>query len=298
MKSKDIVLVLFMNIAFGASFISAKIGVNEFPPFLFTAMRFLIIAIILLPFLKIHKGQMINIMFISTLGGAFHFSFFYLALDSSKHISSVAIILQLATPFATILSVMFLGEVIKWRRMMGIILAFLGVIMIIFEPSIFSDLGGIYYSLLAALSISISLLFMKKLNDIKVFDLQVWIAWTSFLFLTTISVLTETNQLEIIQSASYGAWIAVVFTAIVATGIGHAGFYYLLTKYDVSKITPLTLLAPVLAIINSLIITYFHIFEGFDETMTIKIIIGGSLTLIGVAIVMIREKDREVISSV
>ena len=26
-------------------------------------------------------------------------------------------------------------------------------------------------------------------------------------------------------------WIALVFTALVATGIGHAGFYYLITKY-------------------------------------------------------------------
>jgi len=91
MKSTDIALVLFMNIAFGAAFISAKIGVSYFPPFLFTSMRFLIIAILLLPFLKLHQGQMFNILFISLLGGAFHFAFFYLALDNSTHISSVAI---------------------------------------------------------------------------------------------------------------------------------------------------------------------------------------------------------------
>ena len=65
MKSTDIALVLIMNIAFGAAFISAKIGVSYFPPFLFTSMRFLIIAIILLPFLKLHQGQMFNILFIS-----------------------------------------------------------------------------------------------------------------------------------------------------------------------------------------------------------------------------------------
>ncbi len=297
MKSTDIALVLFMNIAFGASFISAKIGVNYFPPFLFTAMRFLIIAILLLPFLKLHKGQMFNIIFISLLGGAFHFSFFYLALDNSDHISSVAILLQLGTPIATILSVIFLGEIIRWKRLLGILLAFLGVVILIFEPTIFSDLGGVYYSLLAALSISVSLLFMKKLKKIKVFDLQVWIAWTSFIFLATVSFLIEDNHFLIVQNAPLIAWASVIFTAIVATGIGHAGFYYLLTRYDVSRITPLTLLAPVLAIINSLTITYFSVFEGFNETITIKILLGGSLTLIGVAIVMIREKENEVVSA-
>ena len=297
MKSSHILLVLLMNIAFGASFISAKIGVTQFPPFLFTSMRFLIIAIILLPFLKIHKGQMVNIVIISLLGGAFHFGFFYLALDSSSHISSVAILLQLGTPFATILSVIFLGEIIRWRRLLGILLALGGVVILIFEPTVFSDLGGVYYSLLAALSISISLLFMKKLKDIKVFDLQVWIAWTSFIFLALISFLIEDNQVLIIQTASLKAWSAVIFTAIVATGIGHAGFYYLLTRYDVSRITPLTLLAPVLAIVNSLMITHFSIFDGFNETITLKIIFGGTLTLIGVGIVMIREKENKVINS-
>ena len=240
---------------------------------------------------------MINIVIISLLGGAFHFGFFYLALDSYSHISSVAILLQLGTPFATILSVIFLGEIIRWRRFLGILLAFGGVVILIFEPTVLSDLGGVYYSLLAALSISISLLFMKKLEDIKVFDLQVWIAWTSFIFLSLISFLIEDNQVLIIQTASLKAWSAVIFTAIVATGIGHAGFYYLLTRYDVSRITPLTLLAPVLAIINSLMITHFNIFDGFNETITLKIIFGGALTLIGVGIVMIREKENKVINS-
>ena len=80
----------------------------------------------------------------------------------------------------------------------------------------------------------------------------------------------------------------------VATGIGHAGFYYLLTKYDVSKITPLTLLAPVLGIINALIISYFALIDGFSEIISYKIIFGGLLTLLGVAIVMIREKNTKV----
>ena len=112
----------------------------------------------------------------------------------------------------------------------------------IFEPTIFSDLGGVYYALLAALSIAISLLFMKKLKDVKVFDLQAWIAFISFLFLATISFLVEENQLDLILNASIIGWGAILFTAFAATAIGHAGFYYLITKYELSKITPLTFL--------------------------------------------------------
>ncbi len=293
MKTRDIFLVLFMNFAFGAAFISAKVGVGEFPPLFFTAMRFLIIGLLLIPFLKIHHGQMINILIISFLGGGIHFSFFYLALDNSEYISSVAIVLQLGVPFATILSVIFLNEVIRWRRVLGIFFAFSGVIILIFEPTVLNDLGGVYYALLAAFSMSVSLLFMKKLKNIKVFDLQAWVALISCIFLGLASYFLEQDQTSAVIDATLKGWVAVAFTALVATGIGHAGFYYLLTKYDISKIIPLTLLAPVLGIINALIISYFSLIEGFSEIISYKIIIGGSLTLVGVAIVMMREKSKE-----
>ena len=294
MKTRDIFLVLFMNFAFGAAFISAKVGVGEFPPLLFTAMRFLVIGLLLIPFLKIHYGQMVNILIISFLGGGIHFSFFYLALDNSQYISSVAIVLQLGVPFATILSVIFLNEVIRWRRVLGILLAFSGVIILVFEPTVLNDLGGVYYALLAAFSMSASLLFMKKLNNVKVFDLQAWIAIISCIFLGLASYFLEQGQNSAIANASMKGWVALTFTALVATGIGHAGFYYLLTKYDVSKITPLTLLAPVLGIINALIISYFALIDGFSEIISYKIIFGGLLTLVGVAIVMMREKNTNI----
>ena len=115
------------------------------------------------------------------------------------------------------------------------------------------------------------------------------------LFIT--SYIFESNQLNVIVNANVLGWSAVIFTALVATGIGHAGFYYLITKYEISKITPLTLLAPVLAIINALVISYFSIFDNFDEIISLKIIIGSLCTLIGVGIVMTREEDKRIIQS-
>ena len=294
MRTKDVFLVLIMNLAFGATFISAKIGVTEFPAFLFTTLRFLIVAIVLIPFLKIHKGQMVNILIISILGGVLHFGLFYLALDNSNYVSSVAIVLQLGIPISTILSAIFLKEIIRWRRILGIILSFAGVITLMFEPTIFSDLDGVYFALLAATAISISMIFMKKLDGIKVFDLQAWLALISALMLGIVSLTIETNHYEVIINASYLAWGAVIFTSLIATGIGHATFYYLITNYDVSKITPLTLIVPIFAIINSLIVTHFNLFDGFNESISIKIIIGAAMTLLGVGIVMIREKNIDV----
>ena len=165
-----------------------------------------------------------------------------------------------------------------------------------FEPTIFSDLDGVYFSLLAATSVSISMLFMKKLKNIKVFDLQAWIAFVSTIMLGCISIVFEHDHYNTIINASLLGWGAIFFTSLIATGIGHATFYYLITRYDVSKITPLTLIVPIFAIINSLIISHFEIFDGFSESINIKIILGASMTLIGVGIVMVREKGTDISS--
>ena len=294
MRTKDVFLMMLMNLAFGASFISAKVGVIEFPAFMFTTMRFLVVAVVLIPFLKIHKGQMFNIFVIAILGGGLHFGFFYLALDNSKYVSSAAIVLQLGIPISTILSVIFLKEIIRWRRILGIILSFAGVITLMFEPTIFSDLDGVYSSLLAATSVSISMLFMKKLKNIKVFDLQAWIAFVSTIMLGCISIVFEHDHYNTIINASLLGWGAIFFTSFVATGIGHSIFYHLITRYDVSRVTPLTLVVPVIAIINALIISYFQIFDGFNESINIKIIMGAFMTLTGVGIVMVREKENDI----
>jgi len=50
----------------------------------------------------------------------------------------------------------------------------------------------------------------------------------------------------------------------------------------------------IFAIINSLIVSHFEIFDGFDETINFKIILGAAMTLIGVGIVMIREKGIDI----
>ena len=51
-------------------------------------------------------------------------------------------------------------------------------------------------------------------------------------------------------------------------------------------------------IINALIISYFSLYEGFNEVLTLKIIIGAIMSFSGVAIVMMREpEEKKVLSS-
>ncbi|MEM6834893.1 MAG: EamA family transporter, partial [Pseudomonadota bacterium] len=55
---KDLGLILVMNVAWGSNFVVSKFAVTELPPIFSAAVRFLIVAVLCLPWLKPLYGRM------------------------------------------------------------------------------------------------------------------------------------------------------------------------------------------------------------------------------------------------
>ena len=73
----------------GYQFVAIKVGVMEFPPLFFLALRFLAIALLLIPFVKRPTRQQFGpIAAISVFLGGLNFGLFYvgLGLGSGKHV--------------------------------------------------------------------------------------------------------------------------------------------------------------------------------------------------------------------
>ena len=66
---RHLALLIAMNLIWGMNLIASKIGVGQFPPMLFTAMRFGALALFLLPMLRIHRGQMTYLLAAAMLTG-------------------------------------------------------------------------------------------------------------------------------------------------------------------------------------------------------------------------------------
>ena len=78
----------------------------------------------------------------ATCSGGLQFAIMYSGVALSGNMSSVAIAGQLGVPFATLLSVIVLGERIHWRRWLGIGMSFAGVVVIGFSPGCLPFLAG------------------------------------------------------------------------------------------------------------------------------------------------------------
>ncbi len=281
MSPRHLLLMVGISFAWGMNFVMAKLGLSEVPPLLFSALRFGMIAVLLVPFLRVAPGQMRNVAVIAITAGGLHFALLYTGL-SLIDASVAAVVVQLNVPFATGLSIVFLGETVGWRRWIGLALAFGGVAIISFDPMVFSYINGLVLVACGAFSMAVAMIVMRRLEGVGPFQLQAWLAWISAPVLLIMSLTLETDHIAVIAAAPLWAWGTIVYSAIAASIFGHAGMYYLIQRYEVSLVGPLTLLAPVLGIVFGVSL--------LGEGLTWRILMGGFVTLIGVGIVAARQE--------
>ncbi|MEP7244509.1 MAG: DMT family transporter [Gammaproteobacteria bacterium] len=281
-RPRDLILLLGITFIWGINLITSKLGVSEIPPILFTFLRFAIVAVLLSPLLRIHRGQMGTLTIAALLSGAVHFALSFAGLRRASSVSSVAIASQLGVPFATLLSVAMLGEVVRWRRWTGITLSFVGVAIMGFDPQIVKRWESLALVVASSFVGALGLIAVKKLSGFKPAELMAWTCVISLPVLLVVSLLLEHPDAHTLANVSWKAWSALAFAALAASMISHTGYFYLVQRYPVTSIAPLTTLSPIFSIALGVLL--------LGDRLTPRLLAGGLCTLVGVLIITLREK--------
>jgi drug/metabolite transporter (DMT)-like permease len=206
----------------------------------------------------------------------------YSGVALSDSMSSVAIGGQLGVPFATLLSVLLLGERIHWRRWLGIAMAFAGVVLIGFSPEVFSTWTGLLLIVIAAFIGAVGLVAIKRVRDLEPLELQAWLAWGSVPLLLPLSLLLEDGQLASLPTAGVTGWGALLYSALLASLVAHTSYFALIRRYPVSSVAPVTVLTPLFSVFFSVLI--------LGDALDGRMLAGGLLTLSGVTVILARER--------
>lgn len=281
-EPRDLALLLGITLIWGFNLVVSKVGVAELPPIFFTFLRFAILAAVLAPLLRVRTGRMGAVVVAALLAGGLHFALMFGGIRLAGSVSSVAIAGQLGVPFATLLSVVVLDEVVRWRRWAGILLAFAGVIVMGFDPQVLAHRQSIGLVIGSAFVGSLGLIAVKKLTDFRPLELQAWFAWVSWPLLLALSLPLERPTLESLAAVSPLAWAALGYTTIASSLVAQTGFYYLISRYPVTSVAPLTVLSPVFSVAFGVWL--------LGDRLTAQIVIGGICTLVGVLIITLRER--------
>jgi O-acetylserine/cysteine efflux transporter len=251
------------------------------PPVFFAAVRLAGVAVLLAPFLSPPPQQMVQILLISMGVGSLHFALLFAGLANAPA-GAAAIIGQLGVPITALLSLLFLGERISARRAGGIALGFAGVMIIAFDPSAMSLSLGAGLLVMAAVSASAGNVLMKRTSPLPAMSLQAWIGLLSAPPLLLLSALTETGQVAPFLSGDIRVWLSAGLAILLVSIFGHGGFYWLLKRYDVSLLSPLTLMTPLwgLVLATSLL----------SEPVTPRLLIGAVISVTGVAMIVVPDR--------
>ena len=278
----DFALLIATNLIWGLNLVAAKLGVGEFPPIFFAGLRFAILAAVLVPLLRVFHGQMTTLLQAAAFSGGLCFAALYLGLKLASDISSVAIATQLGIPMSTLMSIWLLGEKIRWRRKLGITLSFVGVAAISFDPRAFDHVLGLMMVIASQVFMSLGLIHIKRLRNVTALQLQAWLSVVGAPTLLLISAVSESGQLEAVAHATWIGWTSLLFTAVASSLIAHTLMFHLIAKYPVTSVAPMNVLSALFSIACGVV--------WFGDVLTPKVLIGGTVALIGVVIVALREQ--------
>jgi O-acetylserine/cysteine efflux transporter len=285
MKPADFALLAAVCLVWALNLVVTRWAVTdlEVPPLFFAFMRVSLVAIVLSPFLMPAPRQM-GMMFLIAMGMAgIHFGLLFVGLATAGA-GVAAVIGQLGVPFTTILSIMFLGEQIGWTRGLGIVLSFIGVMIIAIGPDTLSLTIGILYLVGAAFIGSVANILMKRIEPMPAMRLQAWIGLFSFAPLLAMSLLFEDRHHEVFLAGDWRVWAATAFAVGGVSIFAHGNFYSLLKRYEVTLVSPLTLMTPVMGVFLGVLI--------LGEPMSVRLVLGAVIALSGVGLISARRNRR------
>jgi O-acetylserine/cysteine efflux transporter len=279
MRLRDLGLILLIMVIWGLNYPVGKIGVGEVTPIMMIAIRFALVALLLLPFVPAPWGHMRRIFYLSIMIGAGHFAPNFTGL---KYVDSGvgAILNQLAVPFSSILAAIFFKDRIGWRRALGMGLAFAGVAVLVGEPKRPTDLFGAFLMMAASLAWAISLIQTKFLKEVHPLSLVAWMTLMAVPQLVGLSLLLEEQPIARALAAGWAGWGPILYMAVFVSIVSHSLWYMLVQRHPINVTAPFALLTPVFGVIFGVLI--------LGEEFTWWMLAGSLITLAGVAIITIR----------
>jgi O-acetylserine/cysteine efflux transporter len=286
MKPAHLVLILLINLTWAFNIVAVKFAVETAGALTAVTLRYCIVGLVCLPWLRWQPGRMRLILVTGFVAGALFMGLGALSFAIADNVSALAIAGQLGVPFSLILAVVLYGEKIRWPRIIAVALCFAGVAVMGFDPAIAHESLALWLTIVAALTWAIGNLLFRKLAGIPVLTIHAWLALVSIPFLVTASLVFEPGRLADVPSLPPSTWGWLTYSALGASLLGHGGMSWLFQRYPVSIVSPLTLPTPLLSVIIAVIV--------LGTPITFQMVVGGILTLAGVAIITLRTAQEGV----
>lgn len=245
MRPSHVLLAVLVTAVWGVNFTVIEVGLDHFPPLLFSALRFLVAA---LPAVFLVGRPKVAWKWIVGLAlGVAKFGLLFVGMDVGMPGGLSSLVLQIQAVFTALFAFALLGERPSRVRLVGMAVALAGIGVAAVDEGTSGPLLGFALVVAAAACWGVSNILTRKAAPPDALNFMIWVSTVPVLPLLGLSLLVEgpSAGLDALRGLDWAGAGTVLFVAWVATVFGFGAWGWLLRRHPASTVAPFSLLVPV-----------------------------------------------------
>ncbi len=277
-----------------STYVGTAFVVEEIDPYTGSGFRFILAGLLLFLFIIITKGPKALLVTKKQIRNAMFIGFILIGLSSpllgvaAQQISSglIALLVAMTPIFIAILRFIF-GDIPSIKTILGIIIGFTGVIVVLVIPTVSNNLF-IIICLISNVVWAIGSFWSQKI-ELPKSPLTTAAIQTLFggMCAVLIGALRGERTSSFFSASESETWIAFIYISVMGA-IAYSAYAFLLVNTPISLVATHAFVNPVVAIFLGNLLR--------NEKISLSIILSGAIVVVGIALVVLGEKKKELIN--
>lgn len=277
-----------------STYVGTAFVVEEIDPYTGSGFRFILAGLLLFLFIIITKGPKALLVTKKQIRNAMFIGFILIGLSSpllgvaAQQISSglIALLVAMTPIFIAILRFIF-GDIPSIKTILGIVIGFTGVIVVLVIPTVSNNLF-IIICLISNVVWAIGSFWSQKI-ELPKSPLTTAAIQTLFggMCAVLIGALRGERTSSFFSASESETWIAFIYISVMGA-IAYSAYAFLLVNTPISLVATHAFVNPVVAIFLGNLLR--------DEKISLSIILSGAIVVVGIALVVLGEKKKELIN--
>ncbi len=277
-----------------STYVGTAFVVEEIDPYTGSGFRFILAGLLLFLFIIITKGPKALLVTKKQIRNAMFIGFILIGLSSpllgvaAQQISSglIALLVAMTPIFIAILRFIF-GDIPSIKTILGIVIGFTGVIVVLVIPTVSNNLF-IIICLISNVVWAIGSFWSQKI-ELPKSPLTTAAIQTLFggMCAVLIGALRGERTSSFFSASESETWIAFIYISVMGA-IAYSAYAFLLVNTPISLVATHAFVNPVVAIFLGNLLR--------NEKISLSIILSGAIVVVGIALVVLGEKKKELIN--
>ena len=290
MPPRDRLLAALVAVLWGVNFVAIHFSLEQYPPFFLVGLRFLLLAIPTVLFVK-RPGVKFRWLLGYGVGfGILQFAFLYAGMSAGMPPGLASLVLQASAPFTVVLAAVWLRERLTIVQGVGIAVAVAGLGVIAAERAGVSALLPVILTLCGALGWAFGNICSRQAKPESPLRLTMWMSVIPPIPMIGLSLLIEgPDRIGESLATSFTpealpAVLGLAYTVLIGTVVGSGIWVTLMKRNPSSRVAPFSMLVPVAGFTSAWLI--------LGETPTPADLLGGAIVILGVLIATLTRRPR------